>query len=194
MKNRAIPLILIALTALAGCANTLQTPPDGEDPAAQLFTLPPNTLGHHLSASQLASGTYAGNNFKMRFEIEVSREKLTLVGISDIGLTLFTLIQSEDGISVDSHLGKPLPFDPRYVLFDIYFMFWPADALQQALSRSGRVFTEDEDKKGRALQSPKGDLLVELTAPAASDGYTFIRHYDIPYHIQIKTFELVKKP
>ncbi len=45
---------------------------------------------------------------------------LTVIGLTPFGLPAFTIVQRGDEVSVESHLSSPLPFPPRYILYDVH--------------------------------------------------------------------------
>jgi hypothetical protein len=52
--------------------------------------------------------------------------ELVLVGLSPMGLPGFALTLQEDGaIRVENRMGRPLPFEPAYVLADVQRVFFP---------------------------------------------------------------------
>ena len=117
---------------LAGCAGT----PAGSDSACKGPTsldLAPASLGYSLSLSQVVTGEYGGDSHSMRFEVEITRKRVVMVGLSLSGVRLFTLKQEAAGLELDTLSGKGPAFDPCYILSDVQLTYWPEGVLRQAL-------------------------------------------------------------
>jgi hypothetical protein len=172
------------MTACAG------TPPSGsaDRNPAYLLTLSPASLGRDLSLSQIVIGDHEGQSYKMRFEVEITPARLAVVGISPLGITLFTLVHERGGQPAVTQLKGKFPFDPRHILFDLYLTYWPTKVFHTALTAHSLHLDEDEAGLVRRVSRPNGDVIAEITRlPAGkSNGETVIHHYDTPYQLRIK--------
>jgi hypothetical protein len=172
MTRRAFFLVL-----LAGCA----TQPAAERTGPLLDPpLPPASLGRELSASELVTAEHGGRSYRMRVELEVTAERLVVVGLSITGVPLFTLEQTAAGLNVESPAGDRLPFDPAYMLSDLQLVHWPADVLAQALAARGLELAAEPG--ARRVLDRAGRPLVEI----AYDDATTLRHLDHPYRLRIE--------
>ncbi len=116
----------------------------------------------------------------MRVELEVTAERLVVVGLSLAGVPLFTLEQTAAGVSVESAAGDRLPFDPVYMLSDLQLAHWPAEVLAMALAARGLELTEQPG--ARRVLDRTGRPLVEIAYGEA----TTLRHLDHPYRLRIE--------
>jgi hypothetical protein len=174
MMRRALLLL-----ALAGCA----TPPPATAPAGPVIAppLPPASLGRELARSELVTGDYGERSYRMRVELEVTAERLVVVGLSLAGVPLFTLEQTAAGLAVDSRVGDRLPFDPAYMLSDLQLVHWPADVLARALTERGLQLELPAGQ--RRVIDRDGRPLIEI----AYGDVTTLRHLDRHYRLRIET-------
>ena len=184
-------ILMLAVVLLAtGCVGA--PPPDiTAKEVPPLLSLPPASLGHNLSLSQLATGEYGGAIYKMRFELDVTPERLAIVGLSPLGVTLFTIVDEKGELAVETLVGRQIKFDPRYTLFDVYLTYWPAEALRVALSRIRMRLDEAADGSFRRVRGPTGEMVAEITYPSKQlkTGEINIRHFNFPYRLRIETLE-----
>ena len=182
----ALALLLMA-TACAG------TPPPepARNEAPRFLSLAPESLGRSLSLSQLVIGEYGDRIYKMRIEVDITPARLVIVGLSPLGVTLFTLVQDKGGSAVVTQLKEQAPFDPRHILFDLYLTYWPPEVLQAALSPLSMRFDESADGSARRVTGPDGDVVAEIAYPSknAKKREIIIQHFDLPYRLRIMTLE-----
>lgn len=183
----ALRLLLFALAfALVGCVQTLQKDNEPVGPE-RLFTLPPASLGHSLSLSQVVSGDYQDNSYTIRYEVEVTPLRVAIVGLSSLGVTLFTLVH-EDGELITQTFAKEVEgLDPRYVLFDLYLTYWPPDVLATAFASRQMQFEEVQDGSIRRISDQNGAPIAQVAfAPRnGDDADIVIRHFDLDYRLRI---------
>ena len=109
-------MVAVIISALAGCA---QAPPHGDDDGRLLAALlPPESLGKYLSLSQKVVGEFQGQTHSMRVEVEITPTRLVMVGLSHLGLPVFSLTQQGDTIDMEFFADGQPPLDPRYILSD----------------------------------------------------------------------------
>lgn len=175
-------MILLA----SACAGTPPLEADAQK-NGRFLSLQPNSLGRSLSLSQLVTGEYDNQTYKMRYEVEITPKRLAIVGLSPLGLTLFSLIQDRGQTTIKTFTNKRAVFDPRYTLFDLYLTHWPAEALQAALAPLRMRIDESSDGSIRRVRAASGDLIAEIVYPAkyAKKGEIVIQHFDIPYRLRI---------
>jgi hypothetical protein len=178
--------------AVAGCANA--PAPDKFSP--EPLSLSPGSLGRSLSLSQLVTGEYEGRTTKMRVEVEVTPQRLVIAGLSELGVTLFTLEQGEGEAVVTRLAEEQTRYDPRSMLFDLYLTYWPTQPLRDALSDRSMGLQEDPDGKSRTVFSANGEKLAKVVYPEDSDfgAETVIQHYNFPYRIRVVTLETRSQP
>lgn len=183
-------LILAMLVMVAGCASS--PPPTNTGQGQERFlSVSPASLGYSLSLSQIVTGHHDGQTYNMRFELDIGPSRLAIVGLSPLGVTLFTIVQDEDGLSVETPVQGPIVFDPRHMLFDLYATYWPRQALQPALSRIGMRLDEAADGSTRRIEGLDGNLIAEIQylPKPTKTGKIEIQHFDFPYRLSIETLE-----
>ena len=184
--------LLIAALGLAGCQMGPPVQTADSTILRPYVTLSPGSLGHNLSLTQIVTADYDGQNYSMRFEVEVGPTRLVTVGLSHMGIPLFSLEQDGNGLHLETFGNEQMPFDPRHILSDFQLAHWPAATLAQTLAERHLRLEDDAVRSTRRLFSEKGDLLVEITylvrTPSLAE--TLIQHFDHPYSLRIKTIQM----
>jgi len=180
------PLIPILL-ALAACARA-SSAPERTGPLPET-PLPPASFGRELVLSEVVTGDYGDRSQSMRVELEITPERLVVVGLTHLGVPLFTLEQTAAGLSVRSSAPGPLPFDPRYMLSDLQLVHWPADVLADRLARDGLRLEDRPADHLRRVVDQSGRPLVKIVypAPGARPSVITVSHRDRSYRLQIET-------
>jgi len=187
MIRLAITLIL-ALVVSACSVPTSQI--SEHDDGRYFLELPPDSLGRNLSMSQMVTGEYANKTYRVRYEVEIVGNRLTIVGLSPVGLTLFTLIQIGDTVTIDNRLREMVTFNPRYTLFDFYLTYWPVDVLRQALEKNKMMLEINPRNKERRVHDAAGMTIATVSFPpeGKAAGKIIISHLDPPYRLSISSF------
>lgn len=200
-----LSLALVLTLLMAACAVleptgqilTGQKPKGQNAPESRYFlSLTPNSLGRNLSLSQLVIGEFEDRTYRAQYEVEIVGDRLTIVGLSPLGITLFTLIQTGDSVTIDSRLKELLGFDPRYTLFDLYLSYWPPDVLARALKRNGLTLDVDTEKSSRTVRDAEGNTVASVTYPPdpKHGGTTVIAHVNPPYRLRVSPLGGSKHP
>lgn len=184
MRGAYLALVLV----LSACAH-----PAVEPPARPLLSepLPPASLGYSLSLSQVVASLFQGETRSLRVEVEISPEKLVMVGVSHLGVPLFSLELDSAGLRTQSYVGERLPFDPLYILSDFQLAHWPFDLVAGDLERQGYRLTRGLRPGGRYVYDGEHELVVRIEdlRDGKEAGYTVIEHYDLPYKLLIHTVD-----
>lgn len=175
---------------VSGCAGTQPEKPPVK-PVPQFLSLSPESLGRSLSLSQLIIGEYGGRSYKVRVEVDVTPERLAMVGLSPLGITLFTLIHDQGRPAVISNNVGQARFDPRNVLFDLYLTYWPISVLKMALEPLSLTIEEGTETAKRRIFRQDGFLVAEVVFPPIDrkGEEIVIQHFDFPYRVRIRTLE-----
>ena len=183
-------MVLAMVFMVAGCTSSPPLGNSSQEPS-RFLSLSPASLGYSLSLSQIVTGHYAGKEYKMRFELDITPSRLAVVGLSPFGMTLFTIVQEMGDLSVETPVKGQLVFDPRHILFDLYLTYWPVKALQSALSKIEMRLDEVSDGMVRRIRGLDGTVIAEIKYPSKSVtmGIITIQHYDTPYRLSIETLE-----
>lgn len=179
----------VAVSVLAGCA---QLAPEQDDGSRLLQAiLPPESLGRQLALSQEVVGEFQDQTQSLRVEVEITPKRLAMVGLTHMGVPVFSLEQDADGIEVEALGAATLPFNPKHILSDFQIAFWPATVLEGKLQSLGLGFQEVATGDSRKVLGESGEVLVQVTYldRASSTGDIIINHFDHPYRLYIKTIE-----
>ena len=186
MKNIWILATILIVTACAGTS----PPKDVEKVSPPPFlSLSPASLGRSLSLSQLVTGEHDGKIYKIRYELDITPDRIAIVGLSPLGVTLFTILQENGQLTTEQHIKRQVGFDLRYTLFDLYLTYWPRGILQAALPRIRMQLYEATDGSIRRVRDMRGEMIAEITYPPehARKGEIIIQHFNIPYRLRIET-------
>jgi hypothetical protein len=180
-----------AAMVLAGCAGGIPGAQESVCKDGQFLNLAPSSLGYSLSLSQIVTGQHNGGSHTMRFEVEITPKRVVMVGLSLLGVRMFTLQQDAGGLKVDALNAKGLPIDPCYVLSDMQLTYWPVGVLSRALAPRGLRIKGQGKGARRRVFAADGALLIEIIYPLSpgNSGETVVRHLDLPYRLIIKTLE-----
>ena len=180
--------ILLVFLVLASCAN-----PSARQATQPLLLepLPPESLGYRLSISQVVASQFDGETRSLRVEVEVSPERLVMVGVSHIGVPLFSLELDAEGLRATSLSADVLPFDPRYILSDFQLAHWPFELVSRDLARQGYQMDHGPQASGRYVYDAKRRLVasVEGLRNGKDGDYMVIVHHDLPYKLLIHTLD-----
>ena len=177
------------LIVVVGCTTT----PAPQSASQVELLLSPKSLGKEISLSQIVTGRHKDDVTTMRFEIEINAEHIVVVGLSPLGLTLFTLVY-EGGTQITAFKvnGSDRNFDPRFILFDIYLTYWPTDTLRRALEARGLSMQDNSGDGTRTVYDEHGLKIAKVIYSARSriQDDTIIEHYDFPYTLNIRSVHM----
>jgi hypothetical protein len=175
----------MAVLVLSGCSSDIgrKITPDGSD---RLLALVPSSLGRDLALSQILTASYDTKRYVMQIEIDVRGDNLAVVGVSELGITLFKIVQTGHLVHVERYGLNHAPFSPDYMLSDIYLTYWPEEMVAAAYRSMGMSMKVDAGSHTRRVLDSRGALvaLVEY-----SPDVIVIRHYKYPYEIRIRPLE-----
>jgi Protein of unknown function (DUF3261) len=152
--------------ALAGCASKTTRPAtsDGTRPL-----LAPATLGSERAANQIVRGALGERELTMNCVVTVKGGAMSIVGLSAMGVRLFTLTYDGQSTSVDSVMAMPPQLTPERLLADLQLVFWPLETLKQPLATAGWTVSEASPGTRRLRHD---DQLVAEVHYASSDPWS----------------------
>ncbi|PMN69271.1 DUF3261 domain-containing protein [Enterovibrio norvegicus] len=157
---------LIALSmSLMGCSTFFGTPASNnhvELAKGASVTLPtPAEFGSSVSVSQLINADWESEAHTLPVHLEISSERVVLVGFSAWGTRLITATYQDGGIEEDAlaGLGIVLP-DSRQILMNLMIALWPVEAWAPHLKPIGWTLIEQD--KHRILRDASGETVVEI--------------------------------
>ena|SRR5712672_2214151 len=117
----------------------------------------PATLQGDHTASQIVHGAFGSRELTMSCVVTVHGEMLTVIGLTALGVRVFTVHYDGKQILVDRELSAPSQLPPERLLSDIQLVYWPLHTLQPVLQRAGWEITEPFSGTRRLRH---GDTLV----------------------------------
>src|SRR5688500_889390 len=116
--------ILLALT-LTGCVSHQTSAP--AESARPLVA--PSTLGAERTVTQIVRGAFGPRDMTMNCVVTVKNGTMTVVGLSAMGLRVFTIRYDGATTSVDNTLPVPAQLTPERLLADLQLVYWPLQTL-----------------------------------------------------------------
>ena len=182
----------VALTAallLAGCShstNTQETRPQAWLQPGTRVTLPPPGISPAVSSQQLLTGSFNGQTQSLLVMLNADAHKVTLAGLSSVGIRLFLATYDETGIHTEQSIVVPQLPPASQVLADVMLSHWPISAWQPQLPK-GWTLTDNGDR--RELRNASGKLVTEIVylqrkgkrEPISIEQHVFKYHITIQY-------------
>ena len=118
---------LAATLLLAGCSHSTNT--EGSRPQAWLqpgtkVTLPPPGITPAVSSQQLLTGSFNGQTQSLLVMLNADAHKVTLAGLSSVGIRLFLATYDETGIHTEQSIVVPQLPPASQVLADVMRVFY----------------------------------------------------------------------
>ncbi|MBS9764484.1 DUF3261 domain-containing protein, partial [Pseudomonas mosselii] len=186
--TRIIRLVAVMLAQLlAGCSHT--TNRDDARPQAWLqpgtrVTLPPPGITPAIRAQQLLTGSFKGQTQSLLVMLNADENKVTLAGLSSVGIRLFLATYDDTGIHTEQSVVMPQLPPASQVLADVMLSHWPLSAWQPQLPKG---WTLNDTDTRRELRNPDGKLVTEivyLNRNGRREPISIVQHA-FHYHITI---------
>lgn len=175
---------------LTGCSHTTRSS-DSARPQAWLepgtrITLPAPGITPAVNSQQLLTGSFNGQTQSLLVMMTADDKKITLAGLSSVGIRLFLVTYDERGIHTEQSIVVPQLPPANQVLVDVMISHWPIAVWQQQLPK-GWTLTDTGDK--RELRNARGKLVTEITylqrkgkrEPISIEQHVFKYHITIQY-------------
>ncbi|MCU6162349.1 DUF3261 domain-containing protein [Enterobacter bugandensis] len=180
---------LAAALLLAGCSHstdTKETRPQAWLQPGTKVTLPPPGISPAVSSQQLLTGSFNGHTQSLLVMLNADAHKVTLAGLSSVGIRLFLATYDESGIHTEQSIVVPQLPPASQVLADVMLSHWPISAWQPQLPK-GWTLTDNGDR--RELRNASGKLVTEIVylqrkgkrEPISIEQHVFKYHITIQY-------------
>ena len=180
---------LAAALLLAGCSHstdTKETRPQAWLQPGTKVTLPPPGISPAVSSQQLLTGSFNGQTQSLLVMLNADAHKVTLAGLSSVGIRLFLATYDEHGIHTEQSIVVPQLPPASQVLADIMLSHWPIGAWQPQLPK-GWTLKDNGDR--RELRNASGKLVTEIVylqrkgkrEPISIEQHVFKYHITIQY-------------
>ena len=180
---------LAAALLLAGCSHstdTKETRPQAWPQPGTRVTLPPPGISPAVSSQQLLTGSFNGQTQSLLVMLNADAHKVTLAGLSSVGIRLFLATYDETGIHTEQSIVVPQLPPASQVLADVMLSHWPISAWQPQLPK-GWTLTDNGDR--RELRNASGKLVTEIVylqrkgkrEPISIEQHVFKYHITLQY-------------
>ncbi|MBT2051604.1 DUF3261 domain-containing protein [Enterobacter asburiae] len=180
---------LAAALLLAGCSHstdTKETRPQAWLQPGTRVTLPPPGISPAVSSQQLLTGSFNGQTQSLLVMLNADAHKVTLAGLSSVGIRLFLATYDETGIHTEQSIVVPQLPPASQVLADVMLSHWPISAWQPQLPKDWTL-TDNGDR--RELRNASGKLVTEIVylqrkgkrEPISIEQHVFKYHITIQY-------------
>ncbi|WP_312971987.1 DUF3261 domain-containing protein [Atlantibacter sp.] len=180
--------LLLAALWLAGCSHSTPTetrPKAWLKPGVQV-TLPPPGITPAVNSQQLLTGSFNGQTQSLLVLLNADEQKLSLAGLSSVGIRLFLLTYDQAGIHTEQSIVVPQLPPASQVLADVMLSHWPIAAWQTQLPKG---WTLRDIGERRELRDASGNLVTEITyllrkgkrEPISIQQHVFHYHITIQY-------------
>ncbi|MFS9772069.1 DUF3261 domain-containing protein [Enterobacter chuandaensis] len=180
---------LAAALLLAGCSHstdTKETRPQAWLQPGTKVTLPPPGISPAVSSQQLLTGSFNGQTQSLLVMLNADAHKVTLAGLSSVGIRLFLATYDENGIHTEQSIVVPQLPPASQVLADVMLSHWPISAWQPQLPK-GWTLKDNGDR--RELRNASGKLVTEIVylqrkgkrEPISIEQHVFKYHITIQY-------------
>ncbi|BBT71688.1 DUF3261 domain-containing protein [Klebsiella sp. WP8-S18-ESBL-06] len=182
-------IILSCAFVLAGCSHSQQDqsgrPQAWLEPGTRV-TLPAPGITPAVSSQQLLTGSFNGQTQSLLVMLNANDQKLTLAGLSSVGIRLFLVTYDDRGLHAEQSIVVPQLPPASQVLADVMLSHWPISAWLPQLPK-GWTLTDHGDK--RELRNARGALVTEITylnrkgkrEPISIEQHVFKYHITIQY-------------
>lgn len=180
---------LAAALLLAGCSHstdTKETRPQAWLQPGTRVMLPPPGISPAVSSQQLLTGSFNGQTQSLLVMLNADAHKVTLAGLSSVGIRLFLATYDETGIHTEQSIVVPQLPPASQVLADVMLSHWPISVWQPQLPK-GWTLTDNGDR--RELRNDSGKLVTEIVylqrkgkrEPISIEQHVFKYHITIQY-------------
>lgn len=153
---------LAATLLLAGCSHSTDTeetrPLAWLQPGTQVM-LPPPGITPAIRSQQLLTGRFNGQTQSLLVLLNADGQKVTLAGLSSVGIRLFLATYDNTGIHTEQSVVMPQLPPASQVLADVMLSHWPLSAWQPQLPKG---WTLKDTGTRRELRNPDGKLVTEI--------------------------------
>lgn len=181
----------LALT-LSGCHTSQRDLPAGSawlSPRVSVG-LPPLHNMPSIQLQQLLTARYADQEHSLIALLEVNEKSLVLMGLSTLGIRLFSFTYDEKGVEAKVYVTTVQEsLAPEQVLLDIMLAYSPIEAWQEVLPIGWRLV--DEQNK-RMLFDAQGELVTEIfyVLEETRRSPVLLRRYSFHYEIKIELLDV----
>lgn len=172
-----------AMLLIAGCAAPrMQPSADADRPLVA-----PSTLGANRAVTQIVRGAFGPRDMTMNCVVTVKDGTMTVVGLSALGLRIFTVRYDGATTTVDNTLPVPPQLTPERLLADMQLVHWPLGALQAPLRNAGWDLSEPTPGTRRLRRDDRVIAEVHYAGEDPWNGRSWLVNLEHGYTLSIES-------
>jgi hypothetical protein len=177
--------ILLALT-LTGCvSHQTSAPAEGARPLVA-----PSTLGAERTVTQIVRGAFGPRDMTMNCVVTVKNGTMTVVGLSAMGLRVFTIRYDGATTSVDNTLPVPAQLTPERLLADLQLVYWPLQTLIEPMRTAGWELSEPAPGTRRLRRADRVVAEVHYNGTDPWQGRSWLVNLEHGYTLNIESSQM----
>jgi hypothetical protein len=149
--------------------------------------LAPATLGGDRSVNQIVRGAFGEREMTMNCVVTVKGDVMTIVGLSAVGVRLFTMKYDGQATSVDNNVPIPPQLTPERLLADLQLVYWPVTTLDKPLAAAGWQLSEVGAGTRRLRRDSRLIAEVHYAASDAWSGRAWLVNLEHGYTLSIES-------
>jgi hypothetical protein len=173
------PLLLV----IAACASQPQLSTD----QMSRPLVAPATLGQSHAVNQIVRGAFGARDMTMNCVVTVQDGTMTVVGLSAVGVRLFTIRYDGQSTRVDHSLPLPAQLTPERLLADLQLVHWPLYILQRPLREAGWEISEPAPGTRRLRRDGRVIAEVHYTGADPWQGRSWLVNLEHGYTLSIES-------
>lgn len=179
---------LLFLTLLSGCLHNSAITQIRNKP---LLQLPTYALQKEISVVQKVTAHYEGHQHSFIAQLEITKNKLVMVGLTEFGARLFTLIYDNETIHFESTALLKTPMAPEFLLSDLQLIYWPESIIESRLMDGNKIFQNKQAPFKRQLFIAEQEVIViDYSDQQKWKGSVFFQHRLNKYNLAIQTLDI----
>jgi hypothetical protein len=143
----------------------------------------PASLGSDRVVNQVVRAVFGSREATFNCVVTVKDGAMTVVGLSAVGMRLFTIRYDGDAVQSETSPGIPEHFEPERLLADLQLAFWPLAKLQKAYQ--GWQLSEPAPGTRRLRRGEKLIAEVHYGNEDAWSGRSWLVNFEYGYSLQI---------
>ena len=149
--------------------------------------LAPTTLNGERAVTQIVRGAFGGREMTMNCVVTVKGGTMTVVGLSAMGVRIFTIKYDGQATSVDNTLPVPAQLTPERLVADLQLVFWPLATLDKPLSDAGWQVSETGPGTRRLRRDDRLIAEVHYASNDAWNGRSWLVNLEHGYTLNIES-------
>jgi len=176
--------VIAFVFACAGCAAPPVGTPANDSPRPLLA---PAALGSDRAVNQLVRGAFGAREMTLNCVVTVKDGTMSVVGLSAMGVRVFTIRYDGLTTSVDNSLPIPAQLTPERLLADLQLVYWPMAALESAWQPAGWEVSDSAPGTRRLRRDSRLVAEVHYTSADPWQGRSWLVNFEHGYTLNIES-------